>query len=348
MGIENIQIIETVPLDFYNNNIQIINVKQLDTSARGIRVNCTEHGKKFKLNTLSHSAFVRYKKPDGKDIFNKCYIQDDGCVIFELTQQMTAVAGKSKLDILIFCTPDLTIEDIEDISNFNGLGITTLSTMILELNIHPNATDLQNVESYYEYNAINEGFSKMVAIMQLENTVRENETQRQADELNRQNAESNRTIAENKRQKDTQNAINDCEEAIRNVNTAIENTENIIKVAQTATENANVATTSANEATVQAINASENANTAAQETRNIINNGGIVLKTDIVHNLETEDETKVPDANQVKILNDLIADLQAQLNAMPKVYFGTEEPDPSIGKDGDIYMKLLPDETVGE
>lgn len=231
MGIENIQIIETVSLDFYNNNIKTINVKQLDTDARGVRINCTEHGKKFKLNTLSHSAFVRYKKPDGYDVFNDCYIQDDGSVIFALTQQMTAVAGKCMLDILIFCASGLTVDNIGDITNFNDLGISTLSTMTLGLNNYPNATDLTKVESSYEYDALIKGLARHVAIEkhmeELDVTLNTNEEQRQSNEIarqssetvrqtnetNRELAETSRIQAENTRQTNTQTAITNCETA---------------------------------------------------------------------------------------------------------------------------------------
>lgn len=347
MGIENIQIIETVSLDFYNNNIKTINVKQLDTDARGIKINCTEHGKKFVLNTLSHSAFVRYKKPDGNDVLNDCYIQDDGSIIFPLTQQMTVVAGKSNLDILIFCSSGLTVQDIGDITNFNDLGISTLSTMTLGLNIYPNATNLENVESSHEYDALIEGLGKMIVVdhrmSTLEQTINSNETKRQLNEEARKTDEINRAQAEQKRENDTREAIKNCNTATSSANTATKNANEAISNAQTATTNANQATESANTATENANNATTNANNAAQEVRNVLNNSGVVLKTDIVHNLETDDQNKVPDATQVRILKSMIDNLQLRLNSVVKVHFDEKEPTSDIGKDGDIYMMLIED-----
>lgn len=271
MSIENIQIIETVSLDFYNNNIKVINVKQLDTDSRGVKVNCTEHGKKFKLNPLSHSVFVRYKKPDGNDVLNDCYIQDDGSVIFALTQQMTAVAGKSKLDILIFCASGLTVDDIGDITNFNDLGISTLSTMILGLNIHSNATDLLNVESTYEYDALIDGLARHVAIEKhmeaLDRTLNVNENVRQTNEEIRitnenvrQDNENNRIDAEIQREKNVQETIDECN---KRVDTAVEN-------AEIATTNAEIATEYANEAGDNTNAAIERANQASDEVDKLI------------------------------------------------------------------------------
>lgn len=267
MSIENIQIIETVSLDFYNNNIKTINVKQMDTDARGVKVYCTEHGKKFKLDTLSHSAFVRYKKPDGNDVFNDCYIQDDGSIIFPLTQQMAAVEGKSKLDILIFCASGLTVENIEDITGFNDLGISTLSTMILGLNIHPNATDLSNVESTYEYSALIDGLARHVAIEkhmeELESTINTNEEQRQSDESARQtsetqrvSAETSRVNAEKNREQNVQDTINECVKKTDDNITEYKNQMNTI------IGNANQATNNANEAAQKANTSANNADAA--------------------------------------------------------------------------------------
>ena len=276
MSIDNIQIIETVSLDFYNNNIKTINVKQLDTDARGVKIYCTEHGKKFVLNTLSHSAFVRYKKPDGNDVLNDCYIQDDGSIIFPLTQQMTVVAGKSKLDILIFCSSGLTVDDISDVTNFNDLGISTLSTMTLGLNILLNATDLENVESSYEYNALIDGLARHIAIEkhmeELENTLNTNEEERQANETNRQNAETLRETNTNK-------AIEACNTATSNANTATSNANAVIETAEisvskckevtsactTATTDCELAIVKSESATSKCNTATSNANAVVEE-----------------------------------------------------------------------------------
>ena len=102
-----------ISLDFYNNNLVTINAKQLDTAARYVNVTCTDYGKKAVLDPDTMSAFVRYKKSDGHKVFNDAFIQSDGTVQFELTQQMLASEGKQTVDLLIVATPGLTASKLQ-------------------------------------------------------------------------------------------------------------------------------------------------------------------------------------------------------------------------------------------
>ena len=364
-----------ISLDFYIRKIITVNAKQLDSDSRVINITCTENGKKFFVDSSTTSAFVRYKKSDGHSVLNQVDILSDGTVNLELSQQMLAVEGRQLVDIMLInkselevYTSSISVEDddngnvtviekqtanVSDLSVEEILeaitenGISVLSTMSFYINTEGVAIDGAEIESSYEYNALIEGLGKMVAVdnrmSTLEQTINKNEVQRQQNETARQDAESKRVVAETKRENDTQQAIKDCETATSNANKATTNANNATKNAQTATENANTATNNANQATQNANDASENANNAAQEVRNVLNNGGIVLKSDIVHNLETEDENKVPDATQVKLLNEMIAKLQKKIDEMPEIHYGVGEPTSDIGKDGDIYMMIIED-----
>lgn len=104
---------KNISLDFYNNNLVTINAKQLDTAARYVNVTCTDYGKKAVLDPDTMSAFVRYKKSDGHKVFNDAFIQSDGTVQFELTQQMLASEGKQTVDLLIVATPGLTASKLQ-------------------------------------------------------------------------------------------------------------------------------------------------------------------------------------------------------------------------------------------
>ena len=231
-----------------------------------------------------------------------------------------------------FNVANLSVEEVLEAITENGISV--LSTMSFYVNTEGVSVDGAEIESSYEYNALIEGLGKMVAVdnrmSTLEQTINNNETQRQQNETTRQEAEIIR-----------EQVLEETKSALSETKTATENAKQATSDAQTATENANKATESANTATT-------NANNAATEVRNVLYNGGMVLKTDIVHNLETEDENKVPDATQVKILKAMVDDLQAQLDAVHKVYFGVEEPTSDIGKDGDIYMMLVEETNVSE
>ena len=369
-----------ISLDFYIRKIITVNAKQLDSDSRVINITCTENGKKFFVDSSTTSAFVRYKKSDGHSVLNQVDILSDGTVNLELSQQMLAVEGRHLVDIMLInkselevYTSSISVEDddngnvtviekqtanvsdlnVEEILNaISENGIAVLSTMSFYINTEGVAIDGAEIESSYEYNALIEGLGKMVAVdnrmSTLEQTINTNETQRQTNEQARQEAESERVVAETQRENKTNQAITDCEFATSNANTAIQNANNATIDAQTATENANNATNNANQATQNANTATQNANNAAQEVRNVLNNGGIVLKSDIVHNLETEDENKVPDATQVKLLNEMIAKLQKKIDEMPEIHYGVGEPTSDIGKDGDIYMMLIEDTNTVE
>lgn len=354
-----------ISLDFYIRKIITVNAKQLDDKARVINITCTENGKKFFVDSSTTSAFVRYKKSDGHSVLNQVDILSDGTVNLELSQQMLAVEGRHLVDIMLInkselevYTSSISVEDddngnvtviekqtanvsdlsVEEILNaISENGISVLSTMSFYINTEGVAIDGAEIESSYEYNALIEGLGKMVAVdnrmSTLEQTIIKNETQRQQNETTRQEAEIIR-----------EQVLEETKSVLSETKTATENARQATSDAQTATENANKATESANTATDKANSATTNANNAAEETRNVLYNSGMVLKTDIVHNLETEDENKVPDATQVKILKTLIDDLKLQLDSVVKVHFDDIKPTSDIGKDGDIYMMLIQDE----
>ena len=226
----NLKIADAISLDFYNNNIKTINVKQLDSQARYLNITCTEHGKNMKLNSESMIAFVRYKKPDGYYVLNDCDILEDGTLLLEFTQQMTAVSGKATADILILDTSNVTVtksnEDgiqlslnSKDDSNGNVVilmetkedGTTTtieisnmediyntqfpiLSTMTFYANILPTAIEHSEIASSHEYDTLVQGMMRMT---ELEKGVREAEQTRGFNETDRVEAESKRNIAEN-------------------------------------------------------------------------------------------------------------------------------------------------------
>lgn len=368
-----------ISLDFYIRKIITVNAKQLDDKSRIINITCTENGKKFFVDSSTLSAFVRYKKSDGYAVLNQVDILQDGTVNLVLSQQMLAVEGRQIVDIMLInkseleiYTSNISVQDddngnvtviekqtvnvtelnVEEILNaISENGISVLSTMSFYINTEGVSIDGSEIESSHEYDALIEGLGKMVAVdnrmSTLEQTINNNETQRQKDEQTRQEAESKRVVAETKRQTDTEQAIKDCNTATNNANKATQDANKATTNANTATENANTATSNANKATQDAQMAIENANQAAQETRNVLYNGGIVLKTDIIHDLETEDENKVPDATQVKILNEMIAKLQKKIDEMPEIHYGVGEPTSDIGKDDDIYMMLIDENSEG-
>ena len=492
MSLNNLKTKETISLDLYNNNIKTINVKQLDTKSRYVKISCTEHGKFIALNPETTSALVRCKKPDGFSVLNACDILTDGTILLELSQQMLATAGKCTVDIMLyntnlversdndnlelsdesiylngitvtddsygnvsiavnedseFTTETFTAKSIEDIYKLN---IPALSTMTFYLNVIPTAIEHSEIVSSHEYDALIQAYTRQTELANLvetsenlrkvaeesrvtaesarataeearakaesarvevenqrvkaeearktaelervgnenarqtsetsrntaetqrndaeniriasedqrtnaEDTRLTNETSRQTaestrvtNETTRQENESSRISAEAQRQSNTTAAISSCEEATAGAIQATTGAITATTNANTATAECIKATNTVNTAVAQCNAATTNANAAAELCQSVVDKIGVVLQTDIANNLTTETEGMVLDASQGKILNDLIADLQTQMNNMHKVHYGTGEPDDSLGKDGDIYMMIIDNTTATE
>lgn len=195
-----------ITLDFSNKNIVAVNAKQHDKQSRYLEINCVNKGQKFDLS--NSYAYIRLKKPDGNAVFNKCSIEN-GNIIVELTEQMLAIAGKAIADILI-----LTV-DINDLSDISTVKSSVLSTMTFNINIIASAINNSEIESSYEFNALNEALEKIeVDVDKLDKIYSEIESfQNEASisEQNRVKSENKRINAEETRQ-ENENERKDAEE----------------------------------------------------------------------------------------------------------------------------------------
>ena len=310
MNTEELKIISSVSLDFNNNNIKTINVKQLDTKSRFVNVTCTANGKKMALNQETMSAIVRYRKPDGFGSLNDCEIMEDGTILVELTQQMLAVKGKCQLDIMIFNAKKTAseIETLETLENFGDTEISLLSTMSLYVNVIATALEHAKVTSSNEFEALVAGLSRLVAIESNENQRIANEGQRIENEESRKSNEETRASNEKTRVENEQTR-QDNEETRKNQETARvqaeekreENVTTVITNAETATKNAN---TAANEA-----------NAAAQLCQEVIDGSGVILKESIVDNTASTSTDAPLSANQGRVLQEQIDQLNESVSS---------------------------------
>jgi hypothetical protein len=372
----NLKIVETISLDFYNNNIKTINVKQYDTNSRYVKINCTEHGRFFKLDSSSMAVYVRCKKPDGNEVFRQCNIEEEGSILLELAQQMISAVGKCFADIMIIYTKvefeDGTFEDIDTstidtISNVYDLEIPILSTMSFYINVLDSAIDVDSATSTNDYEALENQFALMITATKIAN---ENA------QLAKDNAENADIATENANKtagdviERVETVINDdVYPALDNVIYATGEAEYQAQYAKDQGDYANAQGTYANEQGQRAENAADQVDAillgeVVKKEEKGVANGVATLnevakipseQLDIVDNLSTEVEGMVLDATQGKILNDLIMSLQEQINSIRNIYYGTEDPnvvEPNNGetKDGDVYMLIIEDsaEMVGE
>lgn len=157
-----VQAIANISVDFYDKKYILINAKQLDRKTRFLSVTCYSHGELCPLNSGEHSAYIRYKKPDGYCVFNFCDINSKGKIIVELTEQMLAVAGICYTDLVVVNKGNAVVdENTGEIVAINSSGI--LSSMPFYIDVFETAFENSEVESSYEYDGLNEALEKAEA-----------------------------------------------------------------------------------------------------------------------------------------------------------------------------------------
>lgn len=182
-----------INVDFSTQNYVTLNAKQYDRSSRFILVTCYNNGQRISLKSAEHHVYVRYRKPDNLGVFNTCEITPEGKILIDLTEQMLATPGIAYADLIIYEVLGLAVEVTETESNVEIADIddnAILTTMTFVVNIHEVAFDNKEIESSYEFNALNDLVTKAeadyTAVMESCNE----------SELNASNSESNAKASE--------------------------------------------------------------------------------------------------------------------------------------------------------
>lgn len=162
--------VRKINIDFHDKRHIMINAKQYDKLSRYLLITCYNAGEIFLLDNSSHSASIRYKKADNLGVFNTAEILSNGRIKVELTEQMLAVAG--------MCYADLVIYDNDSV----------LSTMTFCINVSKTAVDNIEIESSYEFNALNDLLTESHTFISACETYAENA---KISETNAKNSETN-------------------------------------------------------------------------------------------------------------------------------------------------------------
>lgn len=156
----NLKVTKQVNVDFYDTKYISINAKQYDRASRYILVTCYNQGTIMPISNYNYYAFVRYRKADELGVFNKCQITNDGKILIELTEQMLAVAGRCYADLVILDNNPVETLDNPITENTGKLieldNDYIVSTMTFTINVIETALDNVEIESSYEYNALND------------------------------------------------------------------------------------------------------------------------------------------------------------------------------------------------
>ena len=150
-----LEVVKNIDVDFYNKEYILINAKQYDTNSRVISITCYNQGELMRLGESNHSAYVKYRKADGTGVFNSCRINSRGQVLVELTEQMLAVNGVCRVDLVIVNKGDALVSvETGDVIAIDDSSI--LSTMEFYVNVCESAVGNPEFESMYECDALND------------------------------------------------------------------------------------------------------------------------------------------------------------------------------------------------
>lgn len=156
----NLQTTKQLNIDFSTQKYILVDVKQYDRNSRFILVTCYNQGSIMPINNNTCFAYIRYRKPDNHGVFNTCEITTDGKILIELKEQMLATIGMSYVDLVIHEAIGLGVDVSEDddgeihLTNIGENSI--LSTMTFCVNVNEAVVDNNDIESSYEYDALND------------------------------------------------------------------------------------------------------------------------------------------------------------------------------------------------
>lgn len=312
-------LIQQYTVDFASNN-NFLFVKGIQGDGYGTRyvdISLMNNGQPYTINDEVITPVIRGTKPDTSIIFNECEILDANTIRVEITQQMSAVAGRGNYEISImsnlenrtltsfpfFIIISKSSFDVGYVTSSNEFGL-----LIDKINqVHKIEVDLSDLKAEMR-ESINEcdkatddcidATENAIQVTQgcdkattdcINATITANDTIDVMNTLNDavSNAEQTRIANENQRIGNEDERIGneiDRENAEQQRQDTFDTTiENVI----TATNNANIAADAANTATVNTSKATERANNISNDLENKLTTGyfngrdGVITTVDI-------------------------------------------------------------------
>lgn len=267
--IAGVNTIKEISLDLYHRKIITVEAKQYDKFSRYLLVTCLDQGTFFRLPPASVFAFIRYRKADELSVFNQCVITNDGKILVELTEQMLAVPGNSIADLLIIGNDSESFDIEPPVIGEDGTIRTSgsiLSTMKFCVNVIASPIENSELESSYEYDALNQLILK--ATTDYKFVIEQARAHAEAAKASAENAAASETNAANSEQsalKSAQNALNSAQNAFNSEQNAANSAQNAFNSQQSAANSAELASAKAEDAADSAAASNTSANTSAQK-----------------------------------------------------------------------------------
>ena len=208
-----------------NNFVQVPTVQGDGNNVRGFEVELIANNVQYVVDSSKVHVCIAGTKPDTKQILNDCEITDDGYILVDITQQMSAVAGRGD-----YC---ISLMDIETNSLLTSFPFYILATA--------SAYNASEIVSSNEFKTLTNGIATMDRVKRdveqlikevnvaeearenAENTRISNENTRINNEDIRLSAENDRVTAENLRDAAEQDRVSAELQRISDENTRIDN-----------------------------------------------------------------------------------------------------------------------------
>ena len=148
-----LQITTNINVDFYDNQYVMINAKQYDDKSRLVSITCYNEGNLYNLSARSHTAYIKFRKANGRWVLNSCQINNRGQVLVELTEQMLAESGICYVDLFIV-NKGSAIVNVDTGSIVTVDGSSVLTTKAFYIDVQEAVVDNSLIESDNEYKGL--------------------------------------------------------------------------------------------------------------------------------------------------------------------------------------------------
>lgn len=148
-----LQITTNINVDFYDNKYVMINAKQYDDKSRLVSITCYNEGNLYNLSARNHTAYIKFRKANGRWVLNSCQINNRGQVLVELTEQMLAESGICYVDLFIV-NKGSAIVNVDTGSIVTVDGSSVLTTKAFYIDVQEAVVDNSLIESDNEYKGL--------------------------------------------------------------------------------------------------------------------------------------------------------------------------------------------------
>lgn len=177
-----------IDLSSNNNFVQIPAMQGDGNSIRGFEIELIQNGIPYIIDREDTLISIMGTKPDTSQIMNPCELTEEGCILVDITSQMTAVKGRGDYQIVLFGRSTNS-----QLKSFPFYLLTTPATF-----------DIDHITSSDEFQALTRNITRTESVIddasQAISDIRDLETSVETNESSRVRAEESRVLAEGRRE----------------------------------------------------------------------------------------------------------------------------------------------------